>query len=446
MSKTFEPVVIKKKSEPDTDKEENQQEESKPANPGTRQKLEMTEMFLRARFDIRYNDLEHKPEYKDYNEDIRNWQPMTEYALNSIVREMRKDGISCSKTYLAEIIESNFSKRVNPIKQYFDNLDSWDRSDAIGKLADTIKTDAGPKFRNYFEKYIVGVLANVYEEEKCANHLCLVLSGEQGLGKSSWISGLVPLALRQKYYYEGRFDPENKDYLFKTASNLIVNIDDYFDDINRNKANAFKGMVTIPKVTARRPYSRYEETLPKICSFAATCNEDRFLYDSSGSRRFLAFSVEHIDFEKLNRIRIDDVWAQAKYLYESKWQYWLTKEEEKEIMERNTMFEVKTEEYELIMKYVRPAADGKPSEEVTATEIKVYLESKTRDRLSLKKIGESLRSLGFEKAQVRDGAKRTWKYKVQLLNPSFPHHDEEDENDLFSDGKDNEEPKDALPF
>jgi predicted P-loop ATPase len=64
--------------------------------------------------------------------------------------------------------------------------------------------------------------------------------------------------------------------MLATATNFIFNLDDYFAGITARKINEFKGLLTKNTIKVRRPYARYTEEMPKICSFIASSNEAQF--------------------------------------------------------------------------------------------------------------------------------------------------------------------------
>jgi putative DNA primase/helicase len=87
----------------------------------------------------------------------------------------------------------------------------------------------------------------------------------------------------------------------------------------------------------RPAYARTPETYPRQCVFIATTNESTFLRDPSGNRRFMPVGIHNIklvDNPKLkaflnDRILIDQIWAEAVYLYRKGETLYLSKEAEK---------------------------------------------------------------------------------------------------------------------
>ncbi|PHN00927.1 VapE domain-containing protein [Flavilitoribacter nigricans] len=382
-------------------------------------KLRQLEAALNALAEFRFNTITRFPEVK-FKGAKQQWKRIDDFTLHTIVRRLKNKGITqASKTRVGELLESDFSPSVNPIQEYFKNLPS-PTGDPVGELCATVELAGDPTmapqreamFRKYFEKWLVGAVANAFIEDRCANQLCFILAGPQGTFKSTWISNLCPPALAA-YYVEGSLDPDNKDSMLATSCNFLFNLDDYFAGITSRKINEFKGLLTKNTVKVRRSYARYAEELPKICSFIASSNEAQFLHDPTGNRRFLPFEVNKIDIDTTQRINIDMVWSQAYRQFKEGFIYWLEKEDQVELAEYNEQFEVQSNEYEVLVTYMRPPdKEELPEADLTNAEILVHLQDKVSIKLSQKKLGEALRKAGFPRYQKQRNNHRSWVYGI----------------------------------
>ena len=387
-------------------------------------KLRQLEEALLEYADFRYNVLTRFPEirFKPSNGRVfHKWHRLNDFILNSLVREISLNGVPiATRQKIGELIESTFSKRSNPIHDYFKELPP-PQGDPIGELAATVNplpwpgVEEAPEklFKKYLQKWLVGAVANVFILDACANQICLIISGRQGCYKSSWIRNLCPPDL-EKYYIEGSLDPDNKDSILATATNFIYNLDDYFAGITKKKINEFKGLITKNSVKLRQAYARYTEELPKICSFIASSNEEQFLHDQTGNRRFVAFEVSKIDIKKATAINIDAIWSQAYQLYKAgEFIYWIEEEDLLQLNSNNSRFEVQSNEYEALLTWFQPPKKGEtPDADLTNTDILSFLQNKVSVKLSSKKLGEALRKLEFPRYQKMLNSKRSWVYGV----------------------------------
>ena len=80
----------------------------------------------------------------------------------------------------------------------------------------------------------------------------------------------------------------------------------------------------------RLPYARFDESFPRQCVFIGTTNEDQFLRDATGGRRFWPVTVgKVIDIEALTSER-DQLFAEAFASYKAGEPWWLDRDFEVE--------------------------------------------------------------------------------------------------------------------
>ena len=103
---------------------------------------------------------------------------------------------------------------------------------------------------------------------------------------------------------------------------------------------AVKSFLTSCEDTFRPPYGSRMLKRPRHTVIVGTTNDDAFLADSTGSRRFWVVEVdaERIDLEKAAEWR-DQLWAEALHAFVRGEQWWLTEEEERLREEENARHE-----------------------------------------------------------------------------------------------------------
>ena len=382
------------------------------------------EAYLSTHYEFRYNTVLGRTEYQ--NRANCDFTKVGRYEINTLRREIDNDiGIISSSDNLYSIIESSFSPRINPIQEYFKNLLSVDLSSsssfslkAIPGLASCVAVRNSDKWLPYLTKWLVAVVANAMDDRDCRNHTCLVLTGEQGKFKTTFLDLLCPPALHG-YSYTGKIYPQEKDTLTYIGQNLIVNIDDQLKALNKRDENELKNLITCPMVKYRMPYDKYVEEHPHLASFVASVNGNDFLTDSTGSRRFLPFEVLSIDINKAKAISMDAVYTEAKALLKSGFRYWFDDDEIAELYKASEDFQVQTAEMELLLRcFEKPTEDNPHSTYMTTTEIITYLGYYTHHSLSLKHMGEALKRSGFEKvSKRREGGSPIYVYKVRKILP-----------------------------
>ena len=381
------------------------------------------ETYLSSYYEFRYNTVLGRTEYRD--KDDAHFSKVGRYEINTLRRELDNDvGIITSSDNLYSIIESSFSPRVNPIQEYFKRLPLVDVSSsspfslkAIPELVSCVVVHNSDKWLPYLTKWLVAVVANAMDDRKCRNHTCLVLTGEQGKFKTTFLDLLCPPALHG-YSYTGKIYPQEKDTLTYIGQNLIVNIDDQLKALNKRDENELKNLITCPMVKFRMPYDKYVEEHPHLASFVASVNGNDFLTDPTGSRRFLPFEVLSIDIERAKAISMDYVYAEAKALLKSGFRYWFDDDEIAELYRESEDFQVQTAEMELLLRcFEKPTEDERYSL-MTTTEILTYLGIYTHQPLVAKRMGEALKKAGYIKvSKRRNGGSPIYVYKIRKILP-----------------------------
>ncbi|QUB46940.1 virulence protein [Prevotella sp. oral taxon 475] len=403
---------------------------------GSSSKNAEIEAYLSMHYEFRYNTVLGRTEYR--NRSCSHFAKVGRYEINTLRRELDCDeGISTSSENLYSIIESSFSPRINPIQEYFKGLPLIDIGDdsscggsysssvvppsfllkAIPDLASCVVVRNSQKWLPYLTKWLVAVVANAMDDRECRNHTCLVLTGEQGKFKTTFLDLLCPPALHG-YSYTGKIYPQEKDTLTYIGQNLIVNIDDQLKALNKRDENELKNLITCPMIKYRMPYDKYVEEHPHLASFVASVNGNDFLTDPTGSRRFLPFEVLSIDIEKAKRISMDNVYAEAKALLKSGFRYWFDDEEIAELYRESEDFQVQTAEMELLLRCFEKPAEDENYSLMTTTEILTYLGVYTHQLLVAKRMGEALKKAGYIKvSKRRNGGSPIYVYKIRKILP-----------------------------
>lgn len=388
--------------------------DNRPPDSAKRSKNQDVEQWLKAAYDFRFNNIKQKPEFRKMPAKGE-YMPLDKYTLLTVKRELDAAGYPISKDGLMDILCSSFSVAVNPVKQYFKDLFPWDEeTDHIQDLCNTVKCKNPDHWYPYLKKWLVAVVANVFIDERCANHTMLVLTGGQGKFKTTWLENLCPKTLTP-YLYTGKLNLESKDTLTLIAENLFVNIDDQLKQLHKKDENELKNLITINYVKYRRPYDPIITEYPHLCSFMGSVNGNEFLNDPTGSRRFLPFEVEHIDIHAAKELNIEMVWAQAFHLFVNKFRYWFNDEEIDALNKRNSEYAMISQEEELLHYYfstTAPTGSITPMKFYPTSIILSKLEGHSRLRLSAKKLGEALTKLGYIKKQRMVAGAVTWGWTV----------------------------------
>ena len=189
----------------------------------------------------------------------------------------------------------------------------------------------------------------------------------------------------------------NKDTLIHLAECMLINLDE-LENLNRSEIGSLKEIITKTHIRMRKAYGHNNENMPRRASFAGSVNTAQFLNDTTGSRRFLCFEVEHIEYT--HDIDINKVYSQALKLKEEGFRHWFNQEEIKEINANNEQYKLRSPEEELILTWFEPAEKNKAQYYFNTTQIANILSTKggiAITETTVRKIGMALKKHGFQR-------------------------------------------------
>ena len=133
------------------------------------------------------------------------------------------------------------------------------------------------------------MVAALFDKE-VVNHEILVLTGRQGIYKTTWLNNLLSPELRRYFYLKSNARRITKDDLLTLAEFAIVCLEE-LDEMDTQEVNQIKALTTMKAVNERAAYAHYKEHRDHIASFCGTSNNTHFLADPTGNRRWLPFMI-----------------------------------------------------------------------------------------------------------------------------------------------------------
>jgi predicted P-loop ATPase len=356
---------------------------------------DVAEGFIKQRYEIRYNTISNKAEYRVLNS-TENFIDINE---DSIYRDMQKNNVSFSLNKLRSLLASDFIPKYDPLAIYFECLDqigSDNNFDYIDYLASFVKTDDDQWFRTQFKKMMVRSVACALDPDIFNKQVFILVHSMQNSGKSTFCRFLCPPQLSD-YFTENI--STDKDSLIALTNNFIVNMDE-LATLNRAEINTLKSMISRNNVNIRLPYGRRQVNLPRRANFVGSTNKDEFLTDETGSVRWLCFElVDRIDFSYKEKVNIDLVWKQAYELYTKNFDYELSQDEIDFNHQRNKKYESTMLEHDIIQNYCMPCEEKLKSNFKNAGQILIdlkHLEKLKTVNISKPNISKALKILGYK--------------------------------------------------
>lgn len=354
-------------------------------------------IFLNSNYELRKNVMRGVAEYRTRTGIGFSFQDLTEEARNSITMRALEQGIRCWDKDIRRYVNSDDIERYDPVNDYLDHLPRWDGKDRVTPLAERVPTE-WKEWTHLFHIWMRSMVAMwLGKGQLTGNALVPLLIGRQGCGKSSFCRILLPRELQD--YYNDRINFKNENDLNLGLSSFgLINLDE-FDRVTQRQQIVLKYLVSTADLKYRPPYGKAYTSNRRYASFIGTTNEQTPLTDPSGSRRFLCVFIDgDIDFE--TPVQHDQLFAQLMDEIRQGERYWLTKEEERNLMEHNLQYQRLNGLGEMLMAVVqkpRIAASDHQSEEgqwMSLKDLSALMKSKFKgykeDTGSFQKIGSYL--------------------------------------------------------
>ena len=360
------------------------------------------ELFLNENYCFRRNVLNGKVEFAEKS-DTENWRPLTQEALNSIIRRAKKEQICEKGSPKTEIMEFVYSEAVpvhTPIGDYLTQLPRWDGKNHIGQLFGRLPGITTEQ-QGFLATWLLSAVAHWLQMDTLHGNECVpTLIGAQGCGKTTFFHRLLPIELRQ--YYLDHLNLSNKfDKEMALTNNLLVNLDE-LDAIRPSQHAALKQTLSKSKVNGRPIYGCSQEDRPRFASFVATTNNPHPLTDATGSRRYICLLIpdgQYID----NSGEIDYGQLYAQVLHEltvTKTPYWFSNDEVARIQQLNQNYLLKKDISEMVEICFRKPKEGEVGKLMNS---KMLLEHIQHAYPSIDishgnkvRVGQAMKTLGYE--------------------------------------------------
>ena len=356
-------------------------------------------VFLRDRYDFRYNVLMKYTEYKKKGS-WHDFAPVDPRVQKRMTLDVQLADIRVSIKDVRNFLESDYIVNYDPIDEYlFQCEGKWDGKDHIRALARTVPT-ANPHWADWFYIWYLGMVDQWrgINHRLYGNSVAPLLISKQGFNKSTFCRRLIPQEL-QWGYTDNLVLSEKRQVYQAMAQTLLINLDE-FNQISPQVQQGFlKNLIQLPNVKMKRPYGGHVEEFPRLASFIATSNMDDILTDPSGNRRFIGVELTGpIDVSvKPNYVQL---FAQAMAAIRAGEKTYFDSVETALLMQSNRQFEVvpPIEQYfQMCFDLVEDESQGKY---MSAAEIFDYLKKRIGSSLKI----DSLMSFGRKLANI-DGIK-----------------------------------------
>ncbi len=292
----------------------------------------------------------------------------------------------------------------HPIRNYLEGL-RWDSIERIDRLwSGYFGAEDSPLMRAFGRRWMIGAVARVLRPG-CKLDTMPIVAGPQGIGKSTGFRALCP---EPDWFSDTPLPVDNPTRCAEMMAGVWLYEISELESFRGKEAEAIKGFLSSQQDRVRVSYARYAETFPRQACFVGTTNQETYLKDSTGGRRFWPVTAGQVDLGGLVRDR-DCLWAEAVSRFQAKEPWWLNETEATEAADAQDAVREVHPWQEPIARWLNEReAEGFTLAEVASDVLGRSVGSLTSTDQS--QIGGCLRALGYRVTRRREGTQtmRVW--------------------------------------
>lgn len=316
---------------------------------------------------------------------------------------------ACTSALVRDLIPLVASaNRYNPVVDLLHSSPTWDGVDRFESLCSVLGIyDNDDLSKILLRKWMMQSVSLLFNDDNSPFGAdgVLTLRGEQGLGKTRFFE---LLSMKPEFIRLGQYlDFGDKDTIIRCTSSWITELGE-IEQTFRTSPEKLKAFITSPMDHYRVPYGHTDAHVLRRTSFCATANSERPLVDPTGSRRYWVIPVQSVDISALEALNVLQLWKQIEHeVQEDGLQaFRLTPDEQRQLYERNALFQAKLKAQEEVEDILTMAANNKDrfiwADMPVSTFISYY---DVLRRYTAAEVGKALERIGIKPKRSRvDGS------------------------------------------
>lgn len=252
--------------------------------------------------DLPWRKLEGKP---------RSWDDTDDAGVHNILeKDYKIDSMPKTREGI-DLALADISR--HPVREYLQSL-VWDGEKRAETLfIDYLGAEDSRYTRNVTRKALIGAVARILSPG-CKHDHMLVLVGPQGCRKSTTLK-----KLGKEWFSDSLFTMTGKEAYEQLQGNWIIELSE-MAATRKAEIEQIKQFVSKQEDNYRAAYARRTQCHPRQCAFFGTTNDEEFLRDPTGARRFWPVVVTNEGKtlgDKLTTAIVDQIWAEVVTYYEA---------------------------------------------------------------------------------------------------------------------------------
>ncbi len=307
----------------------------------------------------------------------------------------------------------------HPVRDYLAGLE-WDGTHRlVTLLSHYFKAPDNVYTQQVGRRWMISAVARVMRPG-CKVDTMLIIEGEQGKRKSTALAALVG----ENWFADTKLDLSKVDAYQALRGKWVIEMAE-LDAMKNQELTRIKAFLTSSKDSYRPSYGKRARDFERQTVFAGTTNEEKYLQDLTGNRRFWPVKAGEIQVDDLARDR-DQLWAEALQAFKGGACWWLDTpelialaegEQEERMVDETPWVPLVRTWLERLEGHPLSRPNGSEDVDIengiTTTQVLLHAIGAHKERLSkgeAMRAGAVLRQLGLQCRQVRIGKRREWRY------------------------------------
>lgn len=364
----------------------------------------------------RFNTWKQRPEFQEHG---GAWNPVKDRDLYTYYCRLREQELNVKEQDVRALIFSrDFCPDFDAVTSWLGSLKPWNPDSDPDYLHDFYvghlefgDPENEPFYDLMLKKWHVGMVALMLGRAN-ENPQMPIFKGAQHIGKTYFMRHILPPELRDYRLEVGPSERIDKDFIISLSETPLI----LFDEISfgsNQKNEAFKYIVTSSRSNLRDAYAHFRESRQRRASLVATTNEDCFIRNTEGNRRYLAIDLKDtVDLTNFP-LPYEGAYAQALYLLDHGFQPKPSHEESQRITEHNRRFMEPNDCEEAVLTFLAKPDDMSNAVAMSAGDImrEMSLKGFRGRHANASEIGRAMKRLGFE-SKIIHGTRKYLVVKV----------------------------------
>jgi putative DNA primase/helicase len=276
------------------------------------------------------------------------WTDSDDAALRHYIEKVYR--ITTPNKIIDGLLIVEEKNKYHPVREYLGSL-NWDGIPRVDNLLiDYLGAEDSAYTKAVTRKALAAAVGRIFMPGIKFDYM-LVLVGKQGLGKSHIIS-----LLGQSWYSDSLNTVLGKEAYEQLQDAWIIEMAE-LSATRKAEAEAVKHFISKREDAYRMAYGKRTQKYPRQCVFFGTTNDNEFLKDRTGNRRFWPVVVGQIQRKKdlwahMVQSEIDQVWAEACEIWKEGECLYLSEEVEKEAVKRQEQHTEESSKEGMIREYL----------------------------------------------------------------------------------------------